>query len=61
MLDAIHSDARLEVDGGVKASNVRDVLDAGADVIVAGSAIFGGDATVKENVTAFRRAMMRLV
>jgi len=32
--------ARLEIDGGVDAGNLREVLDAGADVIVAGSAIF---------------------
>jgi ribulose-phosphate 3-epimerase len=32
---------RLEVDGGVKADNIRRVADAGADTFVAGSAIFG--------------------
>ncbi|MBN2241314.1 MAG: ribulose-phosphate 3-epimerase [Acidobacteria bacterium] len=32
---------RIEVDGGIDAGNVSKVLDAGADVIVAGSAIFG--------------------
>ncbi len=34
----------VEVDGGIKLDNVKDVLDAGANVIVAGSAVFGGDA-----------------
>ena len=34
-------DIRLEVDGGIKADNIRQVADAGADTIVAGSAIFG--------------------
>ena len=34
----------IEVDGGVNAANVREVLDAGADVIVAGSAVFKNDA-----------------
>ena len=33
----------IEVDGGVKESNLDMVLDAGANVIVAGSAIFGGN------------------
>lgn len=42
MLDAIGSNAWLEVDGGVKASNVREVVDAGATVVVAGSAVFSG-------------------
>ena len=34
----------IEVDGGVNAANVREVLDAGANVIVAGSAVFKNDA-----------------
>ena len=33
----------IEVDGGIYLSNVREVLEAGANVIVAGSAVFGGD------------------
>ena len=33
----------IEVDGGVKESNLQVVLDAGANVIVAGSAVFGGN------------------
>lgn len=33
-------DIRLEVDGGIKAANIRRVADAGADTFVAGSAIF---------------------
>lgn len=43
-------DYLIEVDGGIKASNVKSVLDCGANVIVAGSAIFGKDitASVKE-------------
>ena len=32
---------RLEVDGGIKSDNIRQVADAGADTFVAGSAIFG--------------------
>lgn len=34
----------LEVDGGIYLTNVREVLDAGANIIVAGSAVFRGDA-----------------
>ncbi|MDX1547370.1 MAG: ribulose-phosphate 3-epimerase [Rhodothermales bacterium] len=56
MLDALGSRAYLEVDGGVKPSNVREVTDAGADVVVAGSAVFRG-APVAENVAAFRQAV----
>ena len=40
-IDACGRDIRLQVDGGVKADNIRRVADAGADTFVAGSAIFG--------------------
>ncbi len=36
-------DINLEVDGGIRSSNLKMVLDAGANVIVAGSAVFPGD------------------
>jgi ribulose-phosphate 3-epimerase len=41
LIDASGRDVRLEVDGGIKASNIRAAFDAGADTFVAGSAIFG--------------------
>ena len=40
MLDQARSQALLEVDGGVKVDNAVSVVEAGADVLVAGSAIF---------------------
>ncbi len=40
-IDASGRDIRLEVDGGIKADNIRAAADAGADTFVAGSAIFG--------------------
>jgi ribulose-phosphate 3-epimerase len=40
-IKASGKDIRLEVDGGIKADNIRRVADAGADTFVAGSAIFG--------------------
>jgi ribulose-phosphate 3-epimerase len=40
-IDASGKDIRLEVDGGIKADNIRRVANAGADTFVAGSAIFG--------------------
>lgn len=40
-IDASGRDIRLQVDGGIKADNIRRVADAGADTFVAGSAIFG--------------------
>jgi len=42
MLDRAGSRALLEVDGGVKVDNAARILAAGADVLVAGSAIFCG-------------------
>ena len=43
MIDESGYDIDLEVDGGVKPGTARQVLEAGADVIVAGSAIFNHD------------------
>ena len=43
MIDATGKDIRLEIDGGVKADNIRRIAAAGADTFVAGSAIFGSD------------------
>ena len=40
MIDASGLDIRLEVDGGVKVDNIREIAAAGADTFVAGSAIF---------------------
>lgn len=57
MLANIGSDAWLEVDGGVKPHNVQEIVDAGATVIVAGSAIFAGSKGVQANVDAFRNAL----
>jgi ribulose-phosphate 3-epimerase len=36
---------RLEIDGGVKVDNIREIAEAGADTFVAGSAIFGAKGT----------------
>lgn len=40
-IDESGLDIRLEIDGGVKADNIREIKAAGADTFVAGSAIFG--------------------
>lgn len=40
LIDRTHSHALLEVDGGVKPDNAESILSAGADVLVAGSAVF---------------------
>jgi len=41
LIDKSGRDIRLEIDGGVKADNIREIAAAGADTFVAGSAIFG--------------------
>ena len=46
----------IQVDGGINLKNVKTVVDAGADVIVAGSAIFG-TANIDETVKAFRACL----
>ncbi len=40
LIDASGLDIRLEIDGGVKVDNIREIAEAGADTFVAGSAIF---------------------
>lgn len=41
LIDDSGFDIRLEVDGGVKDNNIKEIKEAGADMFVAGSAIFG--------------------
>jgi len=57
LIDRAQSRALLEVDGGVKVDNAAQVLDAGADILVAGSAIFESQdyaATIAAMRTAVR-------
>ena len=51
MLHERGSKADIEVDGGINFENVEAVMDAGANIIVAGSAVFCGD--IEENVKRF--------
>lgn len=55
MIDEAGYKVDVEVDGGVTLNNVKEVLDAGANVIVAGSAVFKENAT--QNVQAFLEIM----
>lgn len=52
-------DVDIEVDGGIKISNVAKVVEAGANVIVAGSAIFGAE-DINEAVKGFREEIARV-
>jgi len=51
MIDERGLKTDIEVDGGVNLENVTEVMDAGANIIVAGSAVFKGD--ISENVERF--------
>ena len=55
MVDEKNLPVDIEVDGGIKTDNLKTVLEAGANVIVAGSAVFSGN--ISENVKAFKRIM----
>lgn len=46
----------IEVDGGITAENAREVVQAGAQVLVVGSSIYKGEASVKENIRILREA-----
>ncbi|NVD44559.1 ribulose-phosphate 3-epimerase [Qipengyuania atrilutea] len=55
-IDASGRDIHLEVDGGVNPETARRCIEAGADVLVAGSATFkGGAAQYADNIAALRR------
>jgi len=54
-IDALGKPIDLEVDGGVDQSNCRRIIEAGADVLVAGTATFrGGPSAYADNIRALR-------
>lgn len=50
--------ALIEVDGGVKLNNAKDILEAGADILVSGSGIFEKGKT-RENIKAFKEILWK--
>ena len=54
MIDRVNPDCRLQVDGGINEETIRAVVDAGADMIVAGSAVFAAGKTPAENLAGLR-------
>ncbi len=52
LIDKEGLNVEIEVDGGIKTDNVKEVIEAGTDIVVAGSAIFSGN--VEENVKKFQ-------
>jgi ribulose-phosphate 3-epimerase len=65
IIDDSGLDIRLEIDGGVKVDNIREIAEAGADTFVAGSAIFGArgknDPNVYDTVVGAMRAELAKV
>lgn len=57
MIARRNPDCRLEVDGGINPQTIRTAVDAGADMIVAGSAIFASGTSPAANIAALRDAM----
>lgn len=55
LTDELELKVDIEVDGGINLDNVETVMEAGANIIVAGSAVFHGD--ICENVTRFLELM----
>ncbi len=56
MLGSRYPNIQIEVDGGVKPENIGSIAASGADVFVAGSAIFGAD-DYKESIAALRKGL----
>ena len=56
MLDEIGSEAELQVDGGIGPKTASRVVEAGASVLVAGSAIFGATEGIAEAIARLRLA-----
>jgi ribulose-phosphate 3-epimerase len=55
VIDEKYPEVRIEIDGGVTLDNLMENIEAGADVIVAGSSVFKGD--IEENVRLFLEKM----
>ncbi len=64
-IDESGLDIRLEIDGGVKVDNIREIAEAGADTFVAGSAVFGARNEADPNdydtvIKAFREELAKV-
>ena len=55
MLDDTGSDAELEIDGGANLETIPEIVEAGATVLVVGSAIFNVKSSVAENMSEIRK------
>lgn len=55
-IDALGSDIDIQVDGGITEHNVKEVVDAGTSIFVAGAAVFRGKRGVIEDIRALKEA-----
>ena len=55
MIDESGYDIMLEIDGGINASTAPLAIEAGADILVAGTAVFQGEGSLKENIARLRQ------
>ncbi len=61
MMGEQEASCEVEVDGGINAETAPGVIGAGAEVLVAGSAVFNRKASVAENIAALRKSCLGLV
>lgn len=54
LIDRVNPSCRLEVDGGINVETIASVVAAGADTIVAGTAVFNGEGTIAANIAELR-------
>jgi ribulose-phosphate 3-epimerase len=59
MIERLNPRCNLEVDGGIKASNIGKVRAAGADMFVVGSGVFNADSSVADSVGLLRAALSK--
>ncbi len=57
MANMLNPQLEIEVDGGAKGNNIREIAEAGADVIVAGSAVFNDKESVTQAMAKLREAL----
>jgi ribulose-phosphate 3-epimerase len=58
MANRLNPQLEIEVDGGAKGNNMREIAEAGADVIVAGSAVFNKEETVAQAMAKLREVLI---
>jgi ribulose-phosphate 3-epimerase len=60
LLAARNLDIPIEVDGGVNAGTLTEVVTAGADILVMGAAVFAGGTSIADAMSSFRRQIAAL-